>query len=98
MTNDDTTPSPFQIADHPELAILAALDAAALLARNALFAAHPSLMGEGDPDRTDLEAWVALQLVGLAALIQDQVAAYRRIAELPPCRRNGALVDERDPF
>jgi hypothetical protein len=76
---DDDTPSPHQLADHPELAILDALAHTLLIARNALFAAHPVLTTADSPDEHDAAAWLAVHLHAVAVLLGDSIDGYRDV-------------------
>lgn len=57
----DEAPTPHQLADSPELAILDAVSRTLLVTRHALFAAHPVLECEEPP-----EAGSPLRRVGVA--------------------------------
>lgn len=78
-------PTPPELAENPELAVLALLDAALDLAVSALLALYPEL---ADPERPywirrpspDLDR--AATLTRRAHALQDAIAAYRRT--LPP--------------
>ena len=83
--NPRRPPTPAEIADAPELAILAALSDTLDLALRALVAAHPQL---GDPD---CPAWirqagpdsVAADVILTAAThLSDALDAYRRVLSL----------------
>ena len=80
-------PTPFEIANAPELAILAALDATLDLALRALLAAHPQL---GDPD---VPSWArdsspsrttADRILALAVRLTHELNAYRRATAPSP--------------
>lgn len=78
MIDDDTTPAPSQIGDHPELAILAALDHTLVVAEHALLAMHPVLTTQEEPEDEDDVAWLAGRILGLAVALGADIAAYRR--------------------
>lgn len=88
MFDDDTVPSPHQLADDPELAVLAVLDIALAMATNALLAAHP-LLCAADEDRTDDgPAWVAEGLLAQARGLTDTLEIYRHALRVVEQRRN----------
>lgn len=78
MIDDDATPSPHQLADNPELAILAALDRTLLLVEYALLAAHAGLRAERAARDDDPAAWTASLILVHATLIGELIERYRR--------------------
>ncbi len=77
---DSDTPTPFEINDHPELAILAALAHTTQLATHALFAAHPALWAEvADVEEHAADDVVAMQVVRIAVLLGETIDAYRDV-------------------
>jgi hypothetical protein len=80
---DDEAPTPHQIADSPELAVLDALSRTLLVTRHALFAAHPVLTSADAPDEDDAAAWLAVQIHGIAVLLGDTIDAYRDVVTRP---------------
>jgi hypothetical protein len=71
-------PSPMDLIDDPERAILAALDVTLEIAQNSLMAAHPELFAEEFPDRACEEALAADRLIGLIQEMQGTIASYKR--------------------
>ena len=71
-------PSPMDLMDEPERAILAALDITLEIAESALMAAHPELFADEFPDRACEEALAADRLVGLIREMQGTIASYNR--------------------
>jgi hypothetical protein len=79
-------PLPFDLAENPELAVLAVLDTALHLTVRALVAAHPQLQADEVPywclDRSP-PFILADSIVSHAQALSEQVAQYR-ILLLPP--------------
>jgi len=71
-------PSPIQLMDEPERAILAALDVTLEIAENAVLAAHPELYAEEPPTGACEESLAADRLIGLIREMQGTIAAYQR--------------------
>jgi hypothetical protein len=71
--------TPWDLIDHPELAILEALDDVLHVARFAIIAAYPAI---ADPapvvDETNAELLIAHQIVDSAQDLQSVLRAYRR--------------------
>jgi len=77
-------PKPPEIARSPELAVLAALDAALLVTDYALLAEHPDLWDQDRPPwcpPPDLPARIADTIIDLAHRLRDTLACYRRALE-----------------
>jgi hypothetical protein len=72
----DITPETFAAA--PELAVLALLDEALRIARYALLAAQPSLVGEPPAWRVDPELVAARHLLRDATTLERSIARYRQ--------------------
>jgi hypothetical protein len=68
--------TPEMIAAAPELAVLALLDEALRVTRDALLAAQPSLVGEPPAWRVDPELVAARRLLRDVATIERSVAHY----------------------
>ena len=92
-------PTPDEIADAPELAILHALDEILDLALRVLVAAHPEL---GDPDapfwarETSRSARKADDIVATAHRLQRHIRAYRM--EITRARDQRLEADPEIPF
>jgi hypothetical protein len=71
-------PTPIQIMDEPERAILAALDITLEIVENAVLAAHPELYAEEQPSGACEESLAADRLLGLIREMQGTIAAYQR--------------------
>ena len=71
-------PSPMELMDEPERAILAALDITLEITENALLAAHPELFAGEFPDRACEESLAADRLIGLIQEMQGTIASYKR--------------------
>jgi hypothetical protein len=87
-------PLPPALDDHPELAVLAALDAALKASVFALIAAHPPMR---DADQRDADLpdsyWVASVFVTLAQQLEDAIAGYHRVLERERRDRDRATDD-----
>jgi hypothetical protein len=85
-------PTPTDLDDHPELAVLAVLDAALHASVFAVIAVHPPLR-DHDPRTGHLpdSHWVASVLIPLAHQLQDAIAGYRRVLDRE--RRDRATRD-----
>lgn len=97
--NSDEWPLPFDLAENPELAVLAVLDTALHLAVRALVAAHPQLEANDVPywclDRS--RAFIlADSVVSHALALAEQVEQYR--ASLLPPDSPAPHHDEDLPF
>jgi hypothetical protein len=81
MNNSDW-PTPCDLADNPELAVLAVLDTALHLSIRALVAAHPQLEADAVPfwrlDRSR-PFLLAGSIVSLAQMLSDQLEQYRTL-------------------
>ena len=88
MIDDDDVPSPHQLADDPELAILTVLDSALMMARNALLAAHPLLCADDDDRYDDGPAWIAEGLLAQARALTDTLDIYRHALRVVEQRRS----------
>ena len=71
-------PTPTQLMDEPERAILAALDVTLVLVESAMLAAHPELFAEEPPTGACEESLAADRLIGLIREMQGTIAAYQR--------------------
>lgn len=92
-------PTPSQIADDPERAVLAALDITLELAENALIAACPELCDDHFPDGAGEVALCADRLLVLAREVHGALARYQ-LAQLR-ARQPGArqeTEEEAPPF
>ncbi len=77
MIDDDETPSPPQLVDHPELAVLAALDSTLRLVENALLATHARLRERVAGGDDDPAAWTASLILVHATVMAELLARYR---------------------
>ncbi len=71
-------PTPPQIMEDPESAILAALDITLVIAESAVLAAHPELFAEGAPSGACEETLAADRLLGLMREMHGTLASYLR--------------------
>ncbi len=71
-------PTPIQLMDEPERAILAVLDITLEIVENAVLAAHPELYAEEPPSGACQESLAADRLLGLIREMQGTIAAYQR--------------------
>ncbi len=71
-------PTPPQIMEEPERAILAALDVVLEIVESAVMAAHPELFAEEPPSGACEEMLAADRLIGLIREMQGTLAAYQR--------------------
>lgn len=71
-------PTPIQLMDEPERAILAVLDTTLELVENAVLAAHPELYAEEPPSGACEKSLAADRLLGLIHEMQGTIAAYQR--------------------
>jgi hypothetical protein len=94
----DRIPTPDDLADSPELAILAALDHTLALAASALVCAHPELLDPerpywlGSPTRA---ATIAQTLVRRTRRLQRALRTYRGAVEI---RHRTRVPDDLDDF
>jgi hypothetical protein len=72
--------TPETLVGAPELAVLALLDDSLRVARLALLAAQPALVGEPPSWRVTPELIAAAQLLRDAATLERSIARYRRCA------------------
>lgn len=77
-------PTPIQLMDEPERAILAVLDITLEIAENAILAAHPELYAEEPPFGACEESLAADRLLGLIREMQGTIAAYQRWVKETP--------------
>lgn len=84
--NNSEWPLPFDLAENPELAVLAVLDTALHLAVRALVAAHPQLEADNVPywrlDRSPAFS-LANSIVSHAQALSEQVELYRALLLTP---------------
>ncbi len=92
MIDDDETPSPTQLADHPELAVLAALDHTMLIAEHALLAAHPLLCAGHETLHDDARGWVAETILAQLRALSDVLATYRHAVRVDDLRLSQRLA------
>lgn len=71
-------PTPIQLMDEPQRAILAVLDITLEIVENAVLAAHPELYAEEPPCGACEESLAADRLLGLIREMQGTIAAYQR--------------------
>lgn len=81
---DNLLPTPDDLLESPELAILATLDVALISAAHALFAAHPQLMAGELPDEPTAQTCIADAIIAHATLLRRCVDTYRRLAGPSP--------------
>jgi hypothetical protein len=85
-------PSPLEVMDEPERAILAALDATLEITEIAVLAAHPELYADEPPAGACEDLLAADRLIGLIREMQGTIASYHRwLKEMP------AKPDQEDP-
>lgn len=93
--NAVSIPTPPKLDHAPELAVLAALDAALRASVFAMISAHPPLrdpdcnVGQDSPD----DYWVALAFVSLAEELGDALSAYQRSIERGRGRKAGRQAE-----
>jgi hypothetical protein len=75
----DQLPTPGEIAEASELAVLAVLDTALDMSVRALIAAHPELCGDHFPRTRMKAALCGNRLMNLACQLQAAVARYRLV-------------------
>ena len=73
----DQLPTPAEITEASELAILAALDTALDLSQRALLSAHPELCEDRFPRASMKAALCANRIMNLAGRLQAALAQYR---------------------
>ena len=85
-------PTPPQIMEEPERAILAALDVVLEIVESAVMAAHPELFAEEPPSGACEETLAADRLIGLIREMQGTLAAYQRwLKETPKASADPAF-------
>jgi hypothetical protein len=92
--------TPFDLSDHPELAVLEILHSALDTAKFAIIAAHPEL-DDADPDTapTDIEVLAAENFLVAAYELKRVIAAYRGAIGTAPCwPHQPSRYDSDDPF
>lgn len=95
---DCWTPTPPQLEQAPELAILAALDCALQTATSALLAVYPEFCDLEPHEPLSPAALGASQLISSAHQLRGDIAGYRSAIEHEQ-KRQSARVDEEDiPF
>ena len=77
-------PTPIQLMDEPECAILAALDITLEIVENTVLAAHPELYAEEQPAGVCEESLAAVRLLGLIREMQSTIASYHRWLRVTP--------------
>ncbi len=89
-------PTPPELAQAPELAMLAALRVQLELTRYSLVAAHPDITADARPVVLDAVARRAWHLIRQTYRLQLRIDRYWRAARPPP--RASDLVDDDDLF
>jgi hypothetical protein len=82
----DRAPTPDQLDDAPELAVLAVLEPALQATASALIAMHPELRsgcGLDDKSPRHPAVWVAYELTDRARALRDTIRRYRIALEIP---------------
>lgn len=78
----DALPTPVDLTDAPELAILATLECALTTAGYALIAAHPELAAGDDlseHNQVAAHTWIADAIIAQAELLRGNLARYRHV-------------------
>ena len=88
--NNDPLPTPYELNDAPELAVLAVLDTAIEAATRALAAIHPELWDDWGPRCKQEPAVSACRLLSRAHKLQVALARYRRVVLRDPPTESGA--------
>lgn len=100
MSNPRPSVTPSDLAEHPELAVLAILDSALGMAKFAIIAAHPELT-DADPASgpCTIEVLAAEHILIGVDTLQRVTASYRRVIKMD-ARWVQALLrnDHEDPF
>jgi hypothetical protein len=92
--------TPFDLSDHPELAVLEILYSALDTAKFAIIAAHPEL-DDADPNAapTDIEVLFADDILTAAHELKRVIAAYRgNVRTAPRWPHQAPQDDSDDPF
>ena len=80
MSNPHARVTPYDLGEHPELAVLEVLDSALGMAKFAIIAAHPELT-DADPDAapSDIEVLAAEHVLVAVDTLLRITATYRKV-------------------
>lgn len=100
MSNPLPSVTPYDLGEHPELAVLEVLDSAAKMAKFTMISIHPELT-DADPAAgpSTIEALAAEQILIAVDTLQRVAASYRRVIKTDPrwVQHSLQAVDD-DPF
>lgn len=88
--NNDPLPTPYELSDAPELAVLAVLDTAIEAVTRALVAAHPELCDDRGPRSKQEPVVSACRFLTRVHKLQAALARYRQAVLRHPPIESGA--------
>lgn len=97
MTLDDM-PETTDLMDHPQLAIVVALETTLVAAMRSLLAAHPEIFEEEFPRTINESDFLVDRMVYLGCQLQEALMKYRLDYEdrLPPAKPSPTIPDKDD--
>ena len=100
MSDPHRSVTPYDLGEHPELAVLEVLDSASGMAKFAIIAAHPEL-ADADPDAapSDIEVLAAEHVLVAVDTLLRVTATYRKVIKADARWVQFSLQgDHDDPF
>jgi len=85
MKNLDSMPTPTELMDYPQLAVLVALETTLISALRALLAAHPTIFDDTFPRTIQEHDHWAAHLIYLGGELGSALRKYNRALKHDPC-------------